>query len=450
MQLMQEFKAHCMCIMIGSMTLCSNAAADSIEILVDAALDQSSLQIATEVALSVASSAGTDHSVGLVVFDKVFQRSTERVDADGDQQQRISEVLSNLTPSEYSNIAVGIEKGISELTPDGGVLVVLGSTDILLADSEAVSKYRDWLDLVLLPDAASKSISIILASPESAQSNALESIILAFPDNRVISYTDAPDLIDQLSALLPFKIISNTQIAQAATDEVNASELSIPDQAVAVATLAVTTLPVSELPATTLPVSELPATPSPVNSDVDVQSNQQSGASLNDYILLALVTLALIIGVALYLLLKRRRNNNSKRLGDTVETDVQPMQSRYLAPKQGLAAVLTTRVDEEDFVPSAAREQLIASQSTPDSSAFDESIATASNSVEDNDRFGLDITAPQEIIGSDVSAQALDPDATVQRKAISPEELLASSKKARVDELEELRTLTQQKNLTKV
>ncbi len=213
MRLTSGFKARCLCAMIGSLVLCSNVAASAVEILVDAALDQRSLQTATEVALQVVSAAGSENSVGMVVYDEVFQRSAERAIADVAHVERISRLSASITPSEYSNIAVGIEKGISELNSEGGVLLVFGNNDILLADAAAVAKYRDWLRLVVLPDAARKSISIILAVPQSAQSSELVSIIQEYPDNRVISFSDTSDAIEQLSAVLPFALPEGTQVA---------------------------------------------------------------------------------------------------------------------------------------------------------------------------------------------------------------------------------------------
>jgi len=96
---------------LSGLLFCGNTFADSVEILIDAAYEENARKTINEIALHVASAAGSENTVGLVVYDEVFQRSTPPMIADDAQTQLIANVVNATTPTQYSNLAVGIEKG---------------------------------------------------------------------------------------------------------------------------------------------------------------------------------------------------------------------------------------------------------------------------------------------------------------------------------------------------
>ncbi|ASJ74274.1 hypothetical protein [Granulosicoccus antarcticus] len=399
MRLNYDLKAYCLCAMFGVLVPCSNAAASSVEILVDAALDESSLRTANEVALQVAGAAGDENSVGVVIFDEVFQRSTDLTVADDAHLERISQVFSNVKPSEFSNIAVGIEKGISELSTEGGVLLVFGNSDILLADANAVAKYSDWLELVLLPDAASKSIAIILAVPQNAPPSALSPIIQGFANNKVITFSDASDAINQLSLVLPFTLPGDTQ---------------------------------------ELPVAVLSDQPTAVSSILLPEQRQEDKKGVGIPVLLTIVALlVLVVGAIIIFMLKRRRNSKHEVIDDRGASVTKESLSRYLAPKQGNTIVRTARASEAD------------SDSTLLIPHTDESQGiSGSDLLTDDMESELDVTAPRKPVMSNKKAQLESNDATVQRIGIASEDSLITCETGVIDELEELRNITQLKHKT--
>ena len=436
MRLTSGFKARCLCAMIGSLVLCSDVAAGTVEILVDAALDQPSLQTAGEVALHVVSVAGSENSVGMVVYDEVFQRSTELTVADVANVERISQLTASITPSKFSNLAVGMEKGISELSSEGGVLLIFGNNDILLADAAVVAKYRDWLRLLLLPDAARKSIAIILAYPHGSQPSSLVSVIQEYPNNRVISFSNTSDAIEQLSGVLPFALPEGTQLAEVAPIDVLTEQSAIarpvsttsPEQNQAAAE-AVSSNVGQDTPTD---ADQAPAT-LPASSEVAAQSTEKDGMNIDLPVLLALIILLVVmVAVITWFLLKRRRNRHE--LSDSsLPPAAQPAPSRYLAPRQDIATALTNRPAETDAWPKVVRPKTAMAES---------------RLSEHEPQIELDVTAPENPVRSDSTTRITSPNSTAPRKSASLSDSANAFEADEIDELEELRNVTKHKRLT--
>ncbi|MFK7854416.1 MAG: hypothetical protein AB8B79_09900 [Granulosicoccus sp.] len=505
MRLTTDIRALFLYLVMGGLVLPSNVNASSVQVVVDAALDQNSLQTAENVTLNIVRAAANQSSVGVVVYDEVFQRSSEIKLADESDLQTIGELFSSIAPSESSNIAVGIEKGISELSAEGGVLLVFGNNDILLADTEAANKYRDWLQLILLPDAASKSISIVLASSQATQLSSLDSIFLQHPDNRVVSYSDTANAIAQLSELLPFPISSAIEVAGLTQTENLAEALN--NQPAGVETNPATeliTLPTTasidleQIPqdstASVVQQSELPPIPvssesssaqipqnlsttttdqaivseQTISSDGTDQIGQTDNASLMRFIPLAIVALLffVVLGIVL-ILLKRKRDSKNKASDSSMEQTLHSGKSRYLPPNHRMATALTTAAIDSDVQPADLITQANASHDPnqtdrfdewfndeDESSPFDKSLEAATpEQTFDNQKVDQDFTAPREELASEAITKIVELDQTLPNPAVPVDDgpteqnlkINVSDAFDELDELDELRNLTKTK-----
>lgn len=352
---------------------------NSINFVVDSSLPKKDLESAAAIVLALVEGMQSDKQVGLVVFDKVFQRSVDMGPADGAQLVQLRDGLRSITPSDVSNVAVGIEKGISELKDSGGTLIVLADPLIKLDDDEKINKYKQWLELIVLPAAGNANVALMLVSPAgisgTGQANDITSIINANQVNQVITLADADATAGKIAMLLPAGMVSEADIVVA---EVTLDKPEIVP--VESTNLDTETAPVVEDTDATGVESDIASTEqgaeefgqkaeqaasdsaetsqtktesqveqkaednAPQAPPVAVPPAQQSGGwPVMNLIVFAVVALMLLLTLAAiaWLLIKRSRQGKPKQKTKEVVVPEPAPTARYLAPNQRTATVLT-------------------------------------------------------------------------------------------------------------
>lgn len=404
-------KLQIVCLVFAAHGYFNVTLASSIQFAIDASLNQQDLDTARDVVATLSQAADESDSIGVVVYDSVFQRGTPIAIADAAQKDGVLETLSQITPSDSSNLAVGIEKGTSELTAEGGYLIVFGPSEIQVADAEKLTTYTDWLKWVLLPDSEKAGIEILLVSPPAQNDSAsFQTSVTAF-----FPISDANSLINDLSTVLPGPLVSRLgdPVQLSSLPELTANDVQVPLE-VATATPA------------TLPKTNSEPEVSNVATAESVVAVEGENLSTDTNILLIGISIALLGAlVAAGLLIvklfrKSRQRTTAVRAQGIHGADHINSGTAYMPPelRQGASAVSDN--------PTVARQQ----QPTP----HKKSNYNVDNTFEDGDEtvqnpavppHNLDATLPRE--------QRVETDLDIEQRAETS------------DDLEEIRALTKQR-----
>ncbi len=136
---------------------------------VDLSLSPQQRNMAYDVIREVTLIKTNDHTIGLTLFDDTVRRFIAPAKMDKAQILAINETLADSLVSvrSTSNLAVGIERAIDNLglnEPANLVIFARGIIDTPSQDPRA--RFREWLEVVLLPQAAEENISITLVVPQ--------------------------------------------------------------------------------------------------------------------------------------------------------------------------------------------------------------------------------------------------------------------------------------------
>lgn len=237
-----NLKLHAICLVFLGYGYFNVTLASSIQFAVDASLGPEELQVVRDVVTTITTAAGDSDSVGILIYDSVFQRSTPMAAADDAQKSKVLDTLAKMAASDNSNLAVGIEKGSSELASEGGFLLVFGQSEIRVADPEKLATYTDWLTLVLMPDSEKSGIDIVLVSPPAQDASAsFQTWASAF-----FELSDTGTLVNELSTVLPESLLirlNNSTQAESSLDSPAADETIVTEQVTQDAPVEQNTLP---------------------------------------------------------------------------------------------------------------------------------------------------------------------------------------------------------------
>ena len=196
---------------------------------------------AYDVIQEVTLNAPTTHIIGLTLFDDTVRRFVEPASLDADQIRAINDAMADSLVSvrSTSNLAVGIERAIdnTELNePANLVVFARGVIDTPTQDPRA--RFSEWLELVLLPQAAQENIKITLVIPDSQSADPV--ITHAFESSEahnIVTYTPgafaAPELVSLLGiADRPYG--ENDLSLSSVTESSTPTDLQVNDGAVTV------------------------------------------------------------------------------------------------------------------------------------------------------------------------------------------------------------------------
>lgn len=405
-------KLQIVCLVFAAHGFFNVSLASSIQFAIDASLNQQELDVVRDVVATISQAADESDSIGIVVYDSVFQRGTPIAIADAAQKDGVLETLLQITPSDSSNLAVGIEKGTSELTAEGGYLIVFGQSEIQVADAEKLTTYTDWLKWVLLPDSEKAGIEILLVSPPAQNDSAsFQTSVTAF-----FPISDANSLINDLSTALPGPLVNRLgdPVQLSSLPELAANDVQVPQE---VATATPTTLPETN--------SEQPEV-SNVATTESVVAVEEENLSTDTNILLIGISIALLGAlVAAGLLIvklfrKSRQRTTAVRAQGIHGADHVNSGTAYMPPelRQGASAVSDN--------PTVARQQ----QPKP----HEKSNYNVDNTFEDGDETVQNPAVPPHNLDATLPrAQRVETDLDIEQQAETS------------DDLEEIRALTKQR-----
>jgi len=150
--------------------------------------------------------APDSHSIGLTLFDDTIRGfvAPERLEKQHivNLHQALADAPQAIRPT--SNLAVGIERSIDRLKPkDGANLVVFSRGVIDTKSDDPRARYIEWLDDVLLPQAAMSDIAISLVVQQNqSNSNPISAVFAKTDVHRIIVSTAGSQLAPELASLL--------------------------------------------------------------------------------------------------------------------------------------------------------------------------------------------------------------------------------------------------------
>jgi len=183
----------------------STSAAEPVVVFaVDAAMQSSERDAAKATIRSIQDRLPESTETELVVFDDVVQKLVERGINDSSQRNEIDEVLSSLKAADTSSMAAGMERSYDAAKDNPGSTVLLFSRAQIDSESEVgKSRHKDWLDLVLLPDARDAEITVGLFTPEQGADEAIVNSVISHSLNTHTLLTAEAGVPASLTRLIP-------------------------------------------------------------------------------------------------------------------------------------------------------------------------------------------------------------------------------------------------------
>ncbi|MFK7996829.1 MAG: hypothetical protein AB8B87_22015 [Granulosicoccus sp.] len=436
-----NIKLRVFCLVFAAHSFFNVSLASSIQFAVDASLNQQQLNTAQEVIMTLSQAASVNESIGLLVYDDVFQRSVPMAAANEAQKAKVFDTLQQISPSDSSNLAVGIEKGTSELAEaNDGYLVVLGHSHVTVTDPTKHRTYNDWLELVLLPDAEKNGISVLLAAPIAPDA----SINFQTSVTEFVPWSDVTSIINSLSTALPASLVNRigepVRFDNLPEPVITPSELPIsPEEELApsLASDAITSDSITS-DATTSDIKSQESNLAAVNQSTnEVKADVEEGIlSRMEFMLIGITSLFLLAIVAVAFLVMRFM----KRSKSDASAKTSSARNPFPAPYPDIDYEASSR--QPQTAPPSNHSQAASIQTVRQTLYEDESEwADLDTDAEEQDWADLD---PDATLKNPL-AQDLDDDRTIRRSSPTIKRMEMSSEADVLDDLDEIRALTKQR-----
>lgn len=199
------------CCLLLMLALCANSSAVAQELThslfaIDLSLGAKDKQAAFDIVRESTLVAPESRLLGLTLFDDTLRAYVAPSSLDAQHIKALNQALAKAPESvrATSNLAVGIERAIDALNPAGRAdLIVFSRGAIDTATDDPRARFNEWLDKVLLPQAAQNNISISLVVPQDLDIDPiLEQSFANTAPHRLVSFNSADELVPELTSML--------------------------------------------------------------------------------------------------------------------------------------------------------------------------------------------------------------------------------------------------------
>lgn len=173
---------------------------------VDTSLGHQNKQAAFEIVKQTTVSAQQSQLVGLTLFDDTVKNhiAPSRLDIDQIRALNLAMVEAPVSELATSNFAVGIERAIDAFSPEGGANLVVFSKGVIDTETDDPrARFYEWLNQVLLPQAANNNIAITLVIPADLPPHPqIEQTFAAEDKHRILIAESGAPIAAELQMLL--------------------------------------------------------------------------------------------------------------------------------------------------------------------------------------------------------------------------------------------------------
>jgi len=173
---------------------------------IDVALGAEDKAIAFDLVKETVLNAPATHVIGLTLFDDTVRAHVEPAQLSSEHIKTLQQTIDSAPDAvrATSNMAVGIERAIDNFTPDGGAHLIVFSRGVIDTETQDPrAKFMEWLDKVLLVDAAQSKIAVSLVYLQSYPASSPINDIFAKTDlHSVIVSTSGGQVASELLAIL--------------------------------------------------------------------------------------------------------------------------------------------------------------------------------------------------------------------------------------------------------